>query len=145
MYGSRANWGYRPLDLQRESSLTSRAVSLLRLLRPRLSTRTPSFPTLVLTTRPSKLRVSLGKHERIQSGNGFEIKLTCHSDRYCVKVPATTAGVQAAKILNEEGIRTLGTSLFSLAQAIACSQAGMLSISPYYNGKQYIIACRGRL
>ncbi|AAW41950.1 transaldolase, putative [Cryptococcus deneoformans JEC21] len=54
-------------------------------------------------------------------------------DRYCVKVPATTAGVQAAKILNEEGIRTLGTSLFSLAQAIACSQAGMLSISPYYN------------
>ncbi|OXC65858.1 hypothetical protein AYX13_05235 [Cryptococcus neoformans] len=54
-------------------------------------------------------------------------------DRYCIKVPATTAGVQAAKILNEEGIRTLGTSLFSLAQAIACSQAGMLSISPYYN------------
>ncbi|WVO20966.1 uncharacterized protein IAS62_002267 [Cryptococcus decagattii] len=54
-------------------------------------------------------------------------------DRYCIKVPATSAGVQAAKILNQEGIRTLGTSLFSLAQAIACSQAGMLSISPYYN------------
>ncbi|ODN87426.1 transaldolase [Cryptococcus wingfieldii CBS 7118] len=54
-------------------------------------------------------------------------------DRFCIKVPATTAGVQAAKVLNDEGIRTLGTSLFSLAQAIASSQAGMLSISPYYN------------
>ncbi|WVQ78620.1 hypothetical protein IAT38_000706 [Cryptococcus sp. DSM 104549] len=54
-------------------------------------------------------------------------------DRFCIKVPATTAGVQAAAVLNPEGIRTLGTSLFSLAQAIASSQAGMLSISPYYN------------
>ncbi|WVQ77665.1 hypothetical protein IAR50_007354 [Cryptococcus sp. DSM 104548] len=54
-------------------------------------------------------------------------------DRFCIKVPATTAGVQAAKVLNAEGIRTLGTSLFSLPQAIASSQAGMLSISPYYN------------
>ncbi|KAK8869560.1 hypothetical protein IAR55_000127 [Kwoniella newhampshirensis] len=54
-------------------------------------------------------------------------------DRFCIKVPATTAGVQAAKVLNAEGIRTLGTSLFSLPQAIACSQADMLSISPYFN------------
>jgi transaldolase len=39
----------------------------------------------------------------------------------------------AAKQLGEEGIRTLGTSLFSLHQAIAASQAGCLSISPYFN------------
>ncbi|WVR05421.1 hypothetical protein IAU60_002436 [Kwoniella sp. DSM 27419] len=54
-------------------------------------------------------------------------------DKYCVKVPSTSAGCRAAKILNAEGIRTLGTSLFGLPQAIACSQAGMLYISPYYN------------
>ncbi|WWD16179.1 hypothetical protein CI109_100604 [Kwoniella shandongensis] len=54
-------------------------------------------------------------------------------DKFCIKVPSTTAGVQAAVVLNKEGIRTLGTSLFSLPQAIACSQAGMLSISPYFN------------
>ncbi|OCF36384.1 transaldolase [Kwoniella heveanensis BCC8398] len=54
-------------------------------------------------------------------------------ERFMVKVPSTSAGVRAAKRLNAEGIRTLGTSLFSLPQAIACSQAGMHSISPYFN------------
>ncbi|WRT67419.1 uncharacterized protein IL334_004390 [Kwoniella shivajii] len=54
-------------------------------------------------------------------------------ERFMVKCPSTSAGVRAAKILNAEGIRTLGTSLFSLPQAIACSQAGMHSISPYFN------------
>jgi transaldolase len=45
----------------------------------------------------------------------------------------TTAGVQAAEILRREGIPTLGTALFSLHQAIACSQAGMYAISMYFN------------
>lgn len=55
-------------------------------------------------------------------------------DRYCIKIPSTGPALNAAKILSAEGIPTLGTALFSLAQAIACSQAGMLYISPYYNG-----------
>ena len=55
------------------------------------------------------------------------------SDRFCIKIPTTSAGVQAAAVLYREGIRTLGTSLFSLPQAIAAAQANMLSISPYFN------------
>ncbi|PWN19581.1 aldolase [Microstroma glucosiphilum] len=54
-------------------------------------------------------------------------------ERFCIKLPATGAGVNAAKVLEGEGIRTLGTSLFSVPQALACSQAGCLSISPYFN------------
>jgi len=54
-------------------------------------------------------------------------------DRFCIKVPCTGPAMAAAATLNKEGIRTLGTSLFSLAQAIAASQAGCLFISPYYN------------
>ncbi|KAF6839843.1 transaldolase b [Colletotrichum musicola] len=54
-------------------------------------------------------------------------------DRYCIKIPSTNAALNAAKILSADGIPTLGTALFSLPQAIACSQAGMLYISPYYN------------
>ncbi|KAF7321931.1 hypothetical protein MKEN_00715500 [Mycena kentingensis (nom. inval.)] len=54
-------------------------------------------------------------------------------DRLCIKIPATGPALNAAPILVKEGIRTLGTSLFSVAQAIACSQAGCLYISPYYN------------
>jgi len=41
--------------------------------------------------------------------------------------------MNAGPILLKEGIRTLGTSLFGLPQAIAASQAGCLYISPYYN------------
>ncbi|KAI1822160.1 hypothetical protein F4861DRAFT_551005 [Xylaria intraflava] len=54
-------------------------------------------------------------------------------DRYCIKIPCTGAALNAAKILSEEGIPTLGTAVFGLPQAIACSQAGCLYISPYYN------------
>ncbi|KAF4497565.1 Transaldolase B [Fusarium agapanthi] len=45
--------------------------------------------------------------------------------------------LNASPILLNEGIRTLGTSLFSVAQAIAASQAETLSISPYYNFPWY--------
>ncbi|PTB81932.1 aldolase [Trichoderma longibrachiatum ATCC 18648] len=54
-------------------------------------------------------------------------------DRYCIKIPSTGPALNAAKILSAEGIPTLGTALFGLPQAIACSQAGMLYISPYFN------------
>lgn len=55
-------------------------------------------------------------------------------DRFCIKILATGPGLNAAKILQEEGIATLGTGIFSVEQAIACSQARCLYISPYYNG-----------
>lgn len=61
--------------------------------------------------------------------------------RYCVKIPATGPALNAAKTLEQEkdadglGIPTLGTAIFGLSQAIACSQAGMLYISPYFNGE----------
>ncbi|KAJ4294072.1 hypothetical protein N0V90_007761 [Kalmusia sp. IMI 367209] len=48
--------------------------------------------------------------------------------RYFIKIPATGPALNAAPVLEAEGIRTLGTAVFSLAQAIACSQAGMLYI-----------------
>lgn len=54
--------------------------------------------------------------------------------RYCIKILSTGPALNAAKILNDEGIPTLGTGVFSVEQAIACSQAGCLFISPYYNG-----------
>ena len=56
-------------------------------------------------------------------------------DRYCIKIPSTGPALSACPILKAEGIRTLGTALFSVHQAIAASQAGCLYISPYYNGE----------
>ena len=74
---------------------------------------------------------------------GRQSRLTI-SDRFCIKIPTTSAGVQAAAQLYEEGIRTLGTALFSLAQALAAAQAKMLSISPYFNGGQSQVPTRPR-
>lgn len=62
-------------------------------------------------------------------------------DRFAIKIPSTGPGLSAAKILNAEGIRTLGTSLFSLPQAIAASQAGCLYVSPYFNGASKKVNC----
>ncbi|KAG0706889.1 hypothetical protein DFH29DRAFT_797607 [Suillus ampliporus] len=54
-------------------------------------------------------------------------------DRVCIKIPATPESILACKELEESGIRTLATCLFSVPQAMAASQAGCLSISPYLN------------
>lgn len=55
-------------------------------------------------------------------------------DRYCIKILSTGPGMLAAHILEKEhGVRTLGTGLFSVPQALAAAQAGCLYISPYYN------------
>lgn len=54
-------------------------------------------------------------------------------DRFAIKIPFSGAGAAASKILNQEGIRTLATAVFSVEQAVAASQAGCVMISPYYN------------
>ncbi|KAF5651948.1 transaldolase [Fusarium sp. NRRL 25303] len=66
-------------------------------------------------------------------------KLGISKDRICIKIPCTGPALNASPILLGEGIRTLGTSLFSVAQAVAASQAQTLSISPYYNFPWYHI------
>jgi len=57
-----------------------------------------------------------------------------------LKFLGTGPALNACQTLKKEGIRTLGTALFGLPQAIACSQAGCLYISPYFNGMLYLDA-----
>lgn len=54
-------------------------------------------------------------------------------DRFAIKIMTTGPGMLAARILEAEGIRTLGTGLFSVPQALAAAQAGCMYISPYFN------------
>jgi transaldolase len=51
--------------------------------------------------------------------------------RILIKIPATWEGIQAAKILEKEGITCNMTLVFSLAQAVACAEAGATLISPF--------------
>jgi transaldolase len=48
-----------------------------------------------------------------------------------VKIAATWEGIEAAKVLEQEGITCNLTLIFSLAQAIACAEAGVTLISPF--------------
>ncbi|MBG6219404.1 MULTISPECIES: transaldolase [unclassified Janthinobacterium] len=52
-------------------------------------------------------------------------------ERVLIKIAATWEGIRAAAILEKEGIRCNMTLLFSLAQAIACAEAGAQLISPF--------------
>ncbi len=52
-------------------------------------------------------------------------------DRILIKLASTWEGVQAATVLQKEGIDCNMTLMFSLAQAVACAQAGAFLISPF--------------
>jgi len=52
-------------------------------------------------------------------------------ERMLIKIAATWEGIQAARVLESEGIRCNLTLLFSLTQAVACAHARVQLISPF--------------
>ncbi|MGZ0656184.1 transaldolase [Coraliomargarita sp. W4R72] len=52
-------------------------------------------------------------------------------ERVLIKIASTWEGIRAAETLQKEGIRCNMTLLFSLAQAVACAEAGAQLISPF--------------
>jgi transaldolase len=61
----------------------------------------------------------------LYEGEGFS------RDRVLIKIAATWEGIQAARVLESEGIRCNLTLLFSLSQAVACADARVQLISPF--------------
>lgn len=52
-------------------------------------------------------------------------------ERVLIKIAATWEGIQAAQVLEAEGIHCNLTLLFSFCQAVACGDAGVRLISPF--------------
>jgi transaldolase len=52
-------------------------------------------------------------------------------EKILIKVAATWEGIKAARILQGKGIHCNLTLLFSMAQAVACAEAGVQLISPF--------------
>jgi transaldolase len=52
-------------------------------------------------------------------------------ERVLIKIASTWEGIQAATVLEKEGIHCNMTLLFSLAQAVACAESGVTLISPF--------------
>jgi len=58
-------------------------------------------------------------------------KMGIPRERILIKLATTWEGIQAAKVLQKEGINCNMTLLFSLAQAVAAAEAGAKLISPF--------------
>lgn len=63
-------------------------------------------------------------------------KLSALSPNFVIKIPATEAGVSAARQLEQEGIRTNVTLIFSPAQAILPAKNGSKFVSPFIGWKE---------
>lgn len=53
------------------------------------------------------------------------------SDRVLIKIASTWEGIEAARVLQSEGINCNLTLLFGIHQAVACATAGVRLISPF--------------
>lgn len=60
-------------------------------------------------------------------GPGLEVS------RVCIKIPSTWEGLQACRVLERKGIRTLATTLFTIEQAALAGEVGCRYIAPYVN------------
>ena len=94
---------------------------ILKIVPGRVSTETDadlSFDTAALVAKAHRF-IELYKAQGIAK------------ERILIKIASTWEGIRAAEILQKEGINCNLTLLFSLAQAIACADAGVKLISPF--------------
>jgi transaldolase len=114
-------YGKRSLDETMDRLLVRFGCEILSIIPGRVSTEVDarlSFDTMA----------SLSRAERIielYQAEGVPV------ERVLIKVAATWEGIQAARKLEERGIRTNLTLLFSFCQAVACGQARVQLISPF--------------
>ncbi|MDB5929836.1 MAG: transaldolase [Polaromonas sp.] len=111
----------RPNDEIMDRLLVRFGCEILSLVPGRVSTEVDarlSFDTMATLTRGERL-IELYQAEGI------------HIDRVLIKVAATWEGIEAARLLEERGIHTNLTLLFSFCQAVACGQAKVQLISPF--------------
>ena len=111
----------RPLDETMDRLLVRFGCEILSIIPGRVSTEVDarlSFDSNATFTRGERI-IELYQAEGI------------HIDRVLIKVAATWEGIAAARRLEDRGIHTNLTLLFSFCQAVACGQAGVQLISPF--------------
>jgi transaldolase len=96
-------------------------VEILKIVPRRVSTEVDASLSFDTGASLDKARKLIGLYE----SNGIS------RDKILIKLATTWEGVRAAEILEKEGIHCNLTLLFSMAQAIACAEAGVQLISPF--------------
>jgi transaldolase len=115
-------FGHEPLELQTDRLLVAFGTEILKIIPGRVSTEVDarlSFDTEATIARAKRI-VALYKAEGIDT-----------EKRLLIKIASTWEGIQAAKVLEAEGIHCNLTLLFSPIQAHACAKAGVRLISPF--------------
>ena len=99
-----------------------------------------SFGLKILEIIPGRVstevdaRLSFDTEATIAKGRELIAQYEAHNvgrDRVLIKIAATWEGIQAAAVLEKEGIHCNLTLLFGLHQAIACAENGITLISPF--------------
>ena len=96
-------------------------LEILKVVPGRVSTEVDarlSFDTAATVARAHRL---IGLYEAAGIGR----------ERVLIKIASTWEGIQAARILEREGIHCNLTLLFAFCQAVACGEAGVQLISPF--------------
>ena len=116
-----ARFRNRPVDEAMDRLLVRFGCEILSIIPGRVSTEVDarlSFDTMASLTRAERI-IELYQAEGV------------HVDRVLIKVAATWEGIQAAEKLEQRGIHTNLTLLFSFCQAVACGQAKVQLVSPF--------------
>lgn len=111
----------KPLDEIMDRILVRFGCEILNTIPGRVSTEVDarlSFDTEATVTRAERL-IELYQAAGI------------HTERVLIKMAATWEGIEAARTLEQRGIHTNLTLLFSFCQAVACGQAKVQLISPF--------------
>lgn len=116
-----AQYRGRPLDEIMDRLLVRFGCEILAQVPGRVSTEVDarlSFDTEATVARAERI-IELYQAEGV------------HVDRVLIKIASTWEGIEAARRLEQRGIHTNLTLLFSLCQAVACGQAKVQLVSPF--------------
>ncbi len=146
---------HRPTDATTNPSLILKAVRKDR-YRPMLDKVVKDYPSADLSTLTDHLLVAFGQEilsiipgrvsTEVDARLSFDTLANIERarriielyeaagidrERVLIKIASTWEGIQAARVLQAEGINCNLTLLFSLPQAVACAQANVKLISPF--------------
>lgn len=146
---------HQPTDATTNPSLILKAVQK-DTYRPLLDRTVHDFPNAALPELTDRLLVAFGREilaivpgrvsTEVDARLSFDTQATIARARYIInlyaqagipreriliKIASTWEGIQAARVLQAEGIACNLTLLFSLPQAVACADANVQLISPF--------------
>jgi transaldolase len=111
----------QPVDQVIDALLVAFGMEILKIVPGRVSTEVDARLSFDTEATVQKAREIISAYE----SKGIS------KNRILIKIASTWEGIQAAKILQAEGITCNMTLLFSLIQAVACAEAKAQLISPF--------------